>query len=338
MQGRTQRAAHLREVSRTITQRAVNMARREIWRQVSSGKLVNPDAHTTIRNVTGFQPTKIDSDMDQAILRMVLAEEPDARYLSEENESTVYLDEGTLLAWCDPLDGTTNAFTAFSGFAVVLFFEEYAKPRFDHLAGSIASADGTVVSWQSYRSGAGEVWVDWAGDFDWPALTSEEKERVRLDPLSGDKQSSYRVEVGQQAKLHAYRGVPARLAAVAATAQRRILLNNSYDLFKNTVEEDSRDRRWLSTLGGNPYIAPLLLGELGGIIEPRQVKMHDAVYLIPLVLAGGHVYNLETRHELDPLEFFAAQHTLERSIDSFIAVIDPQVLDQLRDTEWEREA
>jgi fructose-1,6-bisphosphatase/inositol monophosphatase family enzyme len=119
--------SRLREVAVLSTQRALNFARRELRRQVTSN-FVNPEATRGNPEQQGFPPTKIDAMMDHLVRQMVLSAVPDCVYLSEEGLSTVYPDPGDIFAWCDPLDGTTNAFTIFSGYAVVLFSKSGPAP------------------------------------------------------------------------------------------------------------------------------------------------------------------------------------------------------------------
>jgi hypothetical protein len=266
--------------------------------------------------------------MDQLVRQMVMREFPDCVYLSEEGMATVYPDPGDVFAWCDPLDGTTNAFTMFSGYAVVLFFEQWTGNRFEHLAGAIASADGTVVSWHRFR-GSGDVYIDWPEDFSWPSQT-QAAETHRSTTKETNQTPRWQTRLGPGGAMQPHAGVLARVAAVAGTPNRLSEVHLVYDVFSPIKTKLAFQRRWLATVAGNPYIAPLLVGDLGAIIEPREVTMYDAVYLIPLVLAGGHVYSLVNRNEIDPLQIFSLGNPLTRTMGPFLASVSPNALEQLR--------
>jgi hypothetical protein len=186
-----------------------------------------------------------------------------------------------------------------------------------------------VVSWQRFR-GSGDVYIDWPDDFSWPSQ-SESDETHRATSKEAVRQPTWEAKIGGGSALRPHAGVPARIAAVAGTPNRLEEVNLSYDIFSKAKTRFASQRRWLSTIAGNPCIAPLLVGDLGAIIEPRDVKMYDAIYLIPLVLAGGHVYSLSSRNEIDPFEIFSMDLPLTRTMGPFVASVDPEPLKQLRE-------
>jgi hypothetical protein len=330
-----EKAIQMRIAARDIVQMALNHVRREIWRRA-----VRPLERKVVLRAnllqSGYPPAEIDALMDRFISSEVAKRVPGATYLSEEGAVNIAPEPGEIIAWCDPLDGTTNALTVFSDFAVVLFFEQYDGVRFEHLGGAIASSDGTVVSWQQYQ-GQGEVWVDWAGDLHWPAEDGNQSGEANLESPSAS--APFIVQVGLDTQTKPRAGVSSRVAAVAATSRHRNDLSRFYDL---TLVDDgvgnddagSMGNRWLSTLGGNPCIAPLLLGELGAIIEPNYVDKHDAIYLVPLTLAGGQVIGLEKKDDIKPLSFFS-ENDPGHLMKPFIAFVRDEALDQLRSAEKE---
>ncbi len=336
MSGRMARAIEMRIIARDIVREALNRARREIWRELLSSSDHETKVLRTNVFQRGYPPGKIDAVMDRFIAGRVNAKVPSATYMSEESTVNLAPEMGDIIAWCDPLDGTTNALTVLSDYAIVLFFEEYRsvgpehRSGFDHLGGAIASSDGTVVSWQQYQN-SGEVWVDWASDF-WPAATDTPAAESLLD--IDPKPVPFSVQVGIDVPIRPRQGKSNRIASVAAPATHRNELDEIYDLTLvesggNGDTKRTSEDRWLSTLGGNPCIAPLLLGQLGAIIEPTMVDKHDAIYLVPLTLAGGKVIDLQSRKGIRPLDVFTMMEP-GGTIEPFIAFINDDVLKQLR--------
>jgi hypothetical protein len=146
----------------------------------------------------------------------------------------------------------------------------------------------------------GAVRVLRPGPFTWPAMNG-----LEATPLT--EREEYEIHLDADDRPLAP-GDPKRVAVVAATAERRRALNASWHL---------RDL-WVSTLAGNPLVAPLLLGELGAIIEVRPVKLYDALYLIPLMLAGGAVVN-DSLEVIDVRRAFSEVNSVRRSIGPFVA-------------------
>jgi hypothetical protein len=124
--------------------------------------------------------------------------------------------------------------------------------------------------------------------------------------------------------------VSRRIAFVGATVTR---FTETVSVFNLSEEPDPNapksESRWITTLGGNPLITPLLLGHLGAIIEPHEVKVHDAAYLIPLVLSGGIVVDFDG-NPLRVLEAgFNGWSRQNRMIGPFIASVSQRAVDEL---------
>lgn len=258
---------------------------------------------------------------------------PGVIYCSEESPRNLYPEPGDIVAWSDPLDGTTNAFTYFTGYAVVLYFDRFINDRYDHLAGAIASSEGSIVSWQHFR-GDGEVWIDWPDDMRWPGLTP----KVENDTARAIPTPPRRVGVGRVADVDpfvtggrvipVFGGVPRRLASVASTASRKEDLDRILDLGRDNGAPDKQNDVVLSTLAGNPLVSALLVGQLGAIIEPHAVKLHDAAYLIPLVMAGGVVVDLDD-NEINVFRAFEEVDPSRRRIGPFIAAASEKSIEWL---------
>lgn len=214
----------------------------------------------------------VDRSMQSRFVALVSAlpvPDHEVVYNSEESQAPYGDQESPILGWADPVDGTTNAYTLTSGYANVMFADHYepgeaegGEPRLRHLGGAIATSHGEVVKW--FVSGSsGVVTIDWRDDSIAPTSVG--------GPLST-------VQVRD--------GVERRVAAVATSYARRRRLAETFDF-------DTPDPYWVANGAGNPLIVPLLVGELGAVIETETVAIHDAAFLIPLVLAGGHVVSLD---------------------------------------------
>ncbi|WP_158711638.1 FIG domain-containing protein [Streptomyces xylophagus] len=310
------RVNEYRNIAIDVVANGINKARSELRTQLLSGD-VNPHASSAIAGQRGYPPTKIDVVMNDYLGNLVRARVPEVQYFSEESSTNDFPTQGRLYARCDPLDGTTNAFTALGAYAVVLYFEEYKNDKYNHLAGAIASSDGTIVSWEHFGGSIGEVWIDWPSDFNWPSLEGRD-EYLNNSAGSGDD-PGFGKQVGKPNGTPLHGAKLRRVAVVASTVKR---WRDVISRFNLTSEPDSNapkeEQRWLSTLGGNPFVTPLLLGELGVIIEPHKIKLHDAAYLIPLTLAGGTVVDF---HDIDiPVVTTAfSDPSNERGVGPFIA-------------------
>ncbi len=328
--GHMERATAYRVAALDVVQGGLTYARNEIRRQLTTG-LVNPSAIETQRE-GGYQPTLIDTQMDDWIARRVASLTPQATYLSEETRRNIFPQQGDVYVWCDPLDGTTNAFTSLSAYAVVLMYDVFREGRFCNYAGAVACSHGEVVSWQKFGT-SGEVWVDWPGDWTWPTRPRVTNGRSR-NALRPEAEAPYSIQVGKKgADRVPHAGMPQRIAAVATSSRRRSTLASTFDLETETDNSESGEKLWLSTLGGNPLAASLLLGELGAVIEPSRVKLHDAAYLLPLTLAGGVVVDYNNV-ELNLETIFGEVAPQNRYVGPFVAAVDEaaitEVLDRLR--------
>jgi hypothetical protein len=297
-------------LSRRIVKRAINRARdllREEVRSASVGSTISHPGHR------GSAADKIDADMDEVLEGLVKTYSPNALFLSEERHRTFHPRARQIVARADPVDGTKNALRLFSAYAVAVYFERVSRDadHLTHLAGAIATAHGEVVSWCKHRHG-GEVLIEWPKTLPWDESESDQDDGV----VEGD----FAVHlVRENEQLHApglRPGVAQAVAAVATTEERRNL-----PLFKKLGLEQAANELWVSTCGGNPMIAPLLLGDLGAIIEPKEdVSVDDALYLIPLALAGGEVMGA-SGESMEVFEPFRAFNEEERRIGPFVATI-----------------
>lgn len=333
-EGRMALAVYYRTVAIQIVREGLNCVRTELRNQIISGR-VNPLATQASFEQDGYSPTRIDAMMDRLIELRVRELSPGATYLSEENRKTVSPDPGDIYAIADPLDGTTNAFTVFGAYSVALYFDRFTGTGFDHLGGAIASADGSIVSWQNFRNGEGEVWIDWPEELIWPTTEPAGESPIRhasiattAPPLGIQVARNRRAGAAWASRplTELHHGLSSRLAAVSYTVGRRAELDALFDLKPQPTDEETRT--YISSFAGNPAITPLLVGELGAVIETRSVKLHDAAYLIPLVLAGGIVVDF-TDTEINVLRSFQRHDgtdLLGRQIGPFIAATDDLVL------------
>ncbi|WP_433532721.1 hypothetical protein ACQPYA_12265 [Micromonospora sp. CA-263727] len=327
--GRMQMAPLYRLLAAEIVSEAFNLARNELWTQIRSGT-VNPVALPGVQDQAGFAPTKIDTVMDSFIAARVAEYAPGATYWSEESPRNTYPQDGDIIAWADPLDGTTNTFTFFSGYAAVLYFDRFANGHYDHLAGAIAAADGSILSWQHYR-GHGEVFVNWPSDMAWPGLRSPHTADEGSPPATRTLEiipNAAPDHALQPGEVRSHSGVASRIASVATTNTRFHDLNQLFDL-RQDDSDDKQSRTMLATTAGNPLGAALLLGQLGAIVETRPVKLHDAAYLLPLALLGGIVVNPLDWQPIDVLQRFAQTPLHNRHIGPFVAATDIEAVNWL---------
>lgn len=323
-----QRGSSYRIFALRIVQDALNFARSEIRRQATTG-LEAPVAIQT-HEQGGFAPLKIDAQLDRRIRHNVERLTPEVSYWSEESQPNLVQEENEVYAWCDPLDGTVNSFTLFGLSAVVLFYDWFYRGKVRHLAGAIAASTGEIVSWQHIDRGVGEVWVDWPSEYVWPGESPEMDQRAFDIRTDERPTAAYGVQVGETGDINIYPGKRQRIAAVATTRERAARLAADFDLASPT-DTPSGDRPWLSNLGGNPVVAPLLLGELGGVIEVKNIALHDAAYLFPLTIARGVVADL-SGEAIDVFDRFHSVHPEHRRIGPFVAAASKDTLLSLLET------
>ena len=304
----------------TILQSALNEARANVRTQLVSGQ-VNPVVARarTSHDQGGFTPTKVDAHMDRYIETLVRTAWPNAHYTSEELERTTDLDERQIVFSCDPVDGTTNAFTILGKWSIVLFADMFLNGRLVHLAGGIAMSDGEIITWQNFQ-GRGEVWVEFPADYTWPTVADASRQVP-------DRPGPFVVQLGEGVDRGPYPGKARRFGSVAHSVERRRLLASAFDLMAEPPGTEKDAQVWLSSIGGNAIASALLLGELGASIETKAVKLIDAAYVIPLVLAGGVVVDLDDRGNVDIWERFADTGT--RRIGPFIAAASEEAVKEL---------
>lgn len=190
-------------------------------------------------------------------------------YCGEESAGigTQNLHSGDFIVRTDPLDGTTNAVTILTGFASVALVDRVEDQNVTHLAGAIVSGHIDVRWYVAER--------DWYADgVDTPL---EGRVFVRAPRLPGDNWAPLPLQRNKRLNT---------LAAVAASRSR-------WQMCDRVAQGALADGGRFYNLAGNPYCGSLLIGQLGGVFEPSNVTLHDSAYLIPLLLAGGSVEDLQ---------------------------------------------
>jgi hypothetical protein len=216
----------------------------------------------------GGEPTiELDAVASDAFRRGAREVRLDGELEGEEFSDSLAWDVGMRRVLVDPLDGTTNARTLMDGFAVAaMVCDLRSNERFRHIAGAIASSDGTVMSWTECGP-------------------------VRLVNLLARKSDG---QFGQVAVARVRAGNPDRIAMVGSSSTRR-------DLLRAAAADDSS---WICSFGGNPVGKALLLGDLGSAIETHSVERWDAIMLWPLQFAGALVTTL-AGERIDVADVFA---------------------------------
>ncbi|ANZ42314.1 hypothetical protein BBK82_46760 [Lentzea guizhouensis] len=231
----------------------------------------------------------------------------------EANEPINLRDQNAVLVRSDPLDGTTNCVTLLGSWATVVCFDVARKNRpgrFRHVAGAIATSAGWLLSWS--------VWSDYRPD---GTRNSFGKTTVFLQSIPIHFFSSG--EPARRWQLSSLtKGNPRRLAAVCASASRRAEVLQRF--------QADMDDTWLWSGAGNPLGPALLAGELGGILEPSAVTLHDSAFLIPFELLGGTTVTLDGSpfSALDAYEA-AATRPDDQPIPPFLAYKEPRLAGRL---------
>jgi hypothetical protein len=270
----------------------------------------------------GAPAHSVDVDMDEALRGVIYEFNKEIVFMGEESAAGANLRPQRIFAYCDPVDGTTNLRALDLGWAIVVFFERVRSDgeRFAHLGGAIYTSSGTIVSWaRGGVAGVTRIHHPAAPVYDFSvgiAVPNAEDVGTRaagprtLILKRGADDAPSKLLRGGSSKL---------IAAVAASGERRRLLDELYDFTGTGFNV------W--TIGGNPMIAPLLVGDLGAVIEVERVDLHDAVYLMPLVIAGGHVFD----HDGREINVFSAFENAPRTtVEPFVAVVSPAVADDIR--------
>ena len=211
-------------------------------------------------------------------------------------------DTGIALIRSDPLDGTTNSLTLLDNWATVVCIDIPRKRRpghFRHMAGAIATSAGWVLSW------------DCKSHYCEDGIRAGSDASVFLQSLP-----IHFFSAGEEPRRWQLRaltlGSEDRLAAVCAPAKRRHDLDERFGGHLECM--------WLWAGAGNPLGPALLAGELGGIIEPEPVSLHDSAFLIPFELLGGTTVTLEGK-KFSPLDTYesSALSAEEKSMPAFLA-------------------
>lgn len=231
----------------------------------------------------------------------------------EANEPVDLNDRTAVLVRSDPLDGTTNCVTLLDSWATVVCFDIARKNRpgrFRHVAGAIATSAGWLLSWscQSEYLSDGRRVSDGASTVYLQSVPihffslGEPARRWQLSSLTP--------------------GNPRRVAAVCASSSRRAEVAQRF--------LGRLDDMWLWSGAGNPLGPALLAGELGGILEPSAVSLHDSAFLIPFQLLGGKITTLQGARfsALDAYEA-AVTRTDDKPIPPFLAYKEPSLPAQL---------
>lgn len=196
----------------------------------------------------------------------------------EASDTTTFLQNDRYLLRLDALDGTNNSVAFWTGYASVICIDQIrrsgASERARHLAGAIATPQG-IISWTNNsrfdRTVRGYPVVHGGVFFEHPQYMAERQVRKRT---------------WSRAKV---------IAAVAHTEDR---YNRVLEIAK---QRGLGDFRRFYTAGGTPLAPALVGGEVGAVIEPHDVTLHDSALLIPHQLLGGVTTDLQG----DPLNYLA---------------------------------
>jgi hypothetical protein len=297
-------------IARRVAKRGINRARDLLREEIISGDVGGTVSHPGHR---GSPADKIDADMDETLEQLIRSNSPDAIFFSEERQRTYHPKARQIVARADPVDGTKNALRLFGSYAVAVYYERVGRnaDHLTHLAGAIASSHGEVVSWCKHRHG-GEVWVEWPTSLPW-----DESNPSDMDELNAGNFAVQLVREEEQLRAAGLRAGDKRSGGAGGGAGGR----RGEPIFNRLGLGDAASDSWVSTCGGNPMIAPLLLGDLGAIVEPKaDVSVDDALYLIPLVLAGGEAIG-PSGESIEVFEPFRALNEEERRIGPFVATV-----------------
>lgn len=184
----------------------------------------------------------------------------------EAGNGTHLVKPETYLHRSDSLDGSTSALARLLGHSSVCAID---RSRSDgtarHYAGAIYNSSGWLVSWEHYSARnvargsyprlAGAVFISN------PAWDLPE---IELTAIRWDR---------REATLAAVAHNQSRRAGVEAIADRLGIAHDS--------------AFW--TAGGTPLAPALLCGQIGALIEPNAVSLHDSLLLLPYQLLGGEI-------------------------------------------------
>lgn len=167
--------------------------------------------------------------------------------------------------------------------------------------------------------------MDWPYAVHWPGVN----EHLAESRNSAGPERGYAVRVGRDKTAYTCpaNGSPLRLAAVATSPNRRKALDDHFDFAVETAESEDDSGVYISSLGGNPLLLPLLLGDLGAVLEIKGQKLHDAVFLLPLVLAGGFVVYWKSGEPVDVWSVFSESAVDRRRIGPYVAAVSTDAIE-----------
>lgn len=183
---------------------------------------------------------------------------------------TTHLSHNDFIARLDACDGTTNSLLYWSGYSSVVLIDQVrlradGRRRARHLAGAIGGPQG-YLSWthdstfdpglDRYPQVIGKVY------FEHPQFVTER----RIPTRRWSRNSG-------------------TIAAVAHSAER-------YDQVRRIAAAHALEVDRFLSAGGTPLAPALVGGNVGAIIEPHHVTLHDSALLIPHQLLGGAITDL----------------------------------------------
>ena len=258
---------------------------------------------------TGAPTTRLDDEVKRALSSFcrqnVLQQHV---FVGEErNDSFDPRQRGLVLVRSDPLDGTTNSLSLLDNWSTVVLFDMARSSRpgsFRHFAGAIATAAGWIVSWDlgGSKHNANGAYERLHGNVFLQSIPGH---------LSGSDLGTRRLE------LETLRpGESQHIAAVAASAERRDILTGRLGPLLSLERQVTF---W--NAAGNSIAPGLLAGNVGTLVEPKQVTLHDSALLIPFSLLGGSVFDLDTGRLMNYLDEYEAGITgqQEKPIRPFVA-------------------
>jgi hypothetical protein len=236
------------------------------------------------------------------LFRTIFSADPNIVYHGEEQPIGLFAwKPGLVIVESDPVDGSGPLCHQAGGAAIVLTaWLCRSDGRLQHLAGVVLRVDGTMVSWNATQS---RVVV-----------------RVPSLSLRGPTESRYELRRGDVVA-----GDPTVVACVGAAGEQ-------------LAKVARLDVDWCSSHGvtvynsaGTPATVSLLLDHTSAIFETDHQKVWDAAGLIPLVLSGGAVYELDGRpyDVLAHMERLTDLSSSARRIRPYIAVSHPDAVDTI---------
>jgi fructose-1,6-bisphosphatase/inositol monophosphatase family enzyme len=298
-------AVRCRAAAAHAVKTAVQHGKHEVDRLLQEGADCSPtlahDGHT------GDQPSVADVRVDRTLrtalvgrLEELLGNTADIAFVGEEGTQSIELRPGMFVAVSDPIDGTTVSAHRGDGYCsalVLLYVDGDRRPRV--VAAAIATPIGHLVE-ASWTAGAPadfgvSTFVVTPPNQDAPVVTEHWPLADSLVP-----------------------GDPGVVAAVAAKPSDRGNLGTLTTLLGSKEHT-------VYTQGGNPTVVGLLRGGLGATLTLKPARLWDAVYLLLLEHAGGHVVTFDGR----PLDVRKLFESVSRSVPPCIGASNPEAIDRL---------